>query len=220
MIEAILWDNDGVLVDTERLYLRATQEILAKVGVDLTRDMYIEFFLKQGKGAWHLAEEKGVPAAEVSRLRQERNKLYTRFLDDSPLLIDGAEVTLARLHGKFAMGIVTSSRRDHFEIIHQRTNLLQYFDFVLTGDDYTEYKPDPQPYLMGVERIGFDKEECLVIEDSGRGLIAAKRAGLACWVITTDLTRDSDFSAADKVLSDITEVASQLLKNPQRRRSE
>jgi HAD superfamily hydrolase (TIGR01509 family) len=218
MIEAILWDNDGVLVNTERLYLRATQEILAKVGVDLTRDMYIEFFLKQGRGAWHLAEEKGVPAAEVSRLREERNKLYTEFLHDGPLVIDGAEETLAQLHGRFTMGIVTSSRRDHFETIHQKTSLLQYVDFVLTGDDYVRFKPDPEPYLMGVEKTGLGKEACLVIEDSGRGLIAARRAGLACWVIPTDLTRDSDFSAADSVLTDITEVASQLLKNQQRRR--
>jgi HAD superfamily hydrolase (TIGR01509 family) len=216
MIEAILWDNDGVLVDTERLYLRATREILAKVGVVLTKEMYIDLFLKQGKGAWHLAEEQGISALEVARLREERNTLYSEYLRKEPMVIPGAEETLARLDGKFAMGIVTSSRRDHFEIIHRSTNLLQHFDFILTGDDYVKYKPDPEPYLMGVERIGLDKEQCLVIEDSGRGLIAAKRAGLTCWVIPTELTKENDFSAADRVLDDITEVASQLLRNPKR----
>jgi HAD superfamily hydrolase (TIGR01509 family) len=211
MIKAILWDNDGVLVDTERLYFRATRQILARVGVDLTNELYVELLLRQGRGAWHLARERGVPPSEIEGLRQERNDLYAGFLCQEPLVIDGAEETLARLHGRFVMGIVTSSRKDHFEIIHRSMNLLQYFDFVLTGDDYTTFKPDPEPYLLGVEKAGFEKHECLVVEDSERGLAAAKSAGLQCWVIPTELSEASDFSAADKVLSSITEVAAELL---------
>ena len=56
--KAILWDNDGVLVDTEQLYFEATQQILQSVGIELTKEQYIELFLVQGKGAWHLAEER------------------------------------------------------------------------------------------------------------------------------------------------------------------
>jgi beta-phosphoglucomutase-like phosphatase (HAD superfamily) len=61
MIKAIFWDNDGVLVDTERLYFRATQHVLATVGIPLTKEQYIDLFLVQGKGAWHLAADKGLP---------------------------------------------------------------------------------------------------------------------------------------------------------------
>ena len=75
MIRAILWDNDGVLVDTEPLYFRATREILARVGVDLTQELYVEHLLKQGKGAWHLAAEKGAPPGEIDRMREERNAI-------------------------------------------------------------------------------------------------------------------------------------------------
>jgi hypothetical protein len=60
MIKAIFWDNDGVLVDTERLYFHATQHVLATVGILLTKEQYIALFLVQGKGAWHLAAEKGI----------------------------------------------------------------------------------------------------------------------------------------------------------------
>ncbi len=213
MIKAILWDNDGVLVDTERLYFRATRQILAQVGVDLTQELYVELFLNQAKGAWHLAAERGVTRTEIERLRDERNELYSEFLREEQTVIDGAEETLAKLHGKFVMGIVTSSRRDHFEIIHQSTNLLQYFDFVLTGDAYTKFKPDPEPYLMAVEKTGLGKHECLVVEDSRRGLAAAKSAGIECWVIHSELTARVDFSGADKVLNDITEVALELLQS-------
>ena len=80
MIEAILWDNDGVLVDTEHLYFQATQQVMASAGVELTEALYIEHFLVEGRGAWHLLEERGATAADVGRLRDERNELYGRWL--------------------------------------------------------------------------------------------------------------------------------------------
>jgi len=210
-IKAILWDNDGVLVDTEHLYFRATREVLSCVGVDLTRDLYADLFLKQSKGAWHLAAEKGVSPAEIDRLRDERNARYGRLLREEPTVIAGAEETLARLHGQFQMGIVTSSRRDHFEIIHQSTRVLQYIDFVIASGDYRHAKPDPEPYLLGVQRMGRPIDECVVIEDSERGLTAARRAGLKCVMIPNRLTRHSDFFGASCVLDAITEVTPEFL---------
>jgi HAD superfamily hydrolase (TIGR01509 family) len=202
MVKAILWDNDGVLVDTARLYLRATREALATVGVDLTRELYIELFLYQGKGAWHLAEEKGVSPSKVESLREARNARYAQLLRQGNSAINGAQETLANLHGTFTMGIVTSSNREHFDVIHQATGFLKYFDFAITGGDYTHYKPHPEPYLLGVERTGVSKGECIVIEDSARGLAAARAAGLRCLVIPNPLTAESDFSDAYMVLND------------------
>jgi hypothetical protein len=122
MIEAILWDNDGVLVDTERLYFRATKQVLASVGVDLTKEDYIELILVQGRGAWHLAEEKDVPPAAIERLRDERNALYSRYLHEERVLIAGVEETLRALYGKYRMGIFTSSWKDPFDLLHKFTN--------------------------------------------------------------------------------------------------
>src|SRR5438477_6566993 len=73
MFKAILWDNDGVLVETEHLYFQATQQVLGSVGIELSQEQYIELFLVQGRGAWHLAEEHGVAPSDIDRLRQERN---------------------------------------------------------------------------------------------------------------------------------------------------
>ena len=83
MIKAIFWDNDGVLVDTERLYFLATQRLLATVGVTLTKEQYIEFFLVQGKGAWHLAAQQGIPASAIEQLRHERrsDRIVNRGMD-------------------------------------------------------------------------------------------------------------------------------------------
>jgi HAD superfamily hydrolase (TIGR01509 family) len=104
------------------------------------------------------------------------------------------------------MAIVTSSRRDHFELIHAGTGILPFFAFILCREDYREAKPDPEPYLLAVQRSGREARRCLVIEDSVRGLAAAKAAGLTCWVIPSAQTRGQDFSAADRILPEIGEV--------------
>jgi HAD superfamily hydrolase (TIGR01509 family) len=214
MIKAIFWDNDGVLVNTEHIYYQATQHILASIGITLTPEQYLELFLVQGRGAWHLAEERGFTAADIERLRAERNILYGEWLGRAPLLIDGVAGVLAALHGKYVMGVVTSSRKDHFDVIHRASGLLQYFDFVLTGSDYTHVKPHPEPYLKAVERSGFVPEECLAVEDSERGLAAAKAAGIGCIVVPTALTCRSNFVGAQRVLGSITEIVA-VLQRPE-----
>jgi HAD superfamily hydrolase (TIGR01509 family) len=210
MIKAIFWDNDGVLVNTEHIYYQATQHVLATVGIALTPEQYVELFLVQGRGAWHLAEEKGLTATEIERLRTKRNTFYGELLGRAPLLIDGVAGVLAALHGKYVMGVVTSSRRDHFDVIHRESGLLKYFDFVLTGSDYTRVKPHPEPYLKAVERSGFSQEECLAVEDSERGLAAARAAGIGCIVVPTALTCGSNFVGAQQVLGSITEIVTVL----------
>jgi HAD superfamily hydrolase (TIGR01509 family) len=210
MIKAIFWDNDGVLVDTERLYFLATQQVLASVGFNLTREEYVELFLVQGKGAWHLVEAMGISAAEIARLRHERGEVYTRLLAQNSGMIDGADEVLRSLHGKYKMGIVTSSQKDHFNLIHRSTGLLRYIDFAITEGDVTKTKPDAEPYLRAIERSGFRSDECFAVEDSERGLTSAKGAGLKCYVIPTDLTKGCRFAKADGVLGNIREILTVL----------
>ena len=208
--KAILWDNDGVLVDTEHLYFQATQHVLASAGVDLTEQQYIAHFLVKGQGAWHLLEERGVGADEIARLRDERNDLYGRLLRQGPRAIPGVAETLRQLRGRYVMGVVTSSRKDHFDLIHEHTGLLPYFDFVLTAGDYPRVKPYPDPYLAAVDRSGVGADACIAIEDSERGLEAATLAGVRCIVVPTALTLGGRFVGAHRVLANVTEIPGAL----------
>jgi HAD superfamily hydrolase (TIGR01509 family) len=207
---AIFWDNDGVLVETEHLYFQATQEVFASIGIDLTRDDYVALFLVKGRGAWHIAEQRGVSPADIKRLRNDRNARYSELLAQGPRLAAGVTEVLDALHGRYVMGVVTSSRKDHFDIIHRDTGLLKYFDFVLTASDFTRVKPDPEPYVRAVERSGVPADACVAIEDSARGLESAKAAGISCIIVPTALTRHSDFAAADRVLGSIGELLTVL----------
>ena len=208
---AIFWDNDGVLVDTERWYFQATREVFAEVGVDLTAELYFEHFLSCSSGAWHLASARGLGEADIATLRRARNERYQGLLEQESITIAGVRETLQALRPHFAMGIVTSSRRAHFETIHRRTGLLEFFDFVLTLEDYARSKPAPDPYLAAIARSGLPGDRCLAIEDAPRGLAAARAAALDCWVIPTELTRPANFSGATRILDKVADVASVLL---------
>ena len=205
-IKAVFWDNDGVLVETEHLYFEANRQVLESAGVVLTEDQYIELFLVQGRGAWHLLEERGVAAEEIDRLRNQRNDLYTALIREAPRAVPGVEEVLKSLHGKYTMGVVTSSRKDHFQAIHESTGLLKYFDFVLAIGDYARSKPEPDSYLRAIEMSGFRPEVCIAIEDSERGLLAATRAGLRCLVVPSALTRQRAFAGAHRILSSVNDI--------------
>jgi HAD superfamily hydrolase (TIGR01509 family) len=210
---AILWDNDGVLVDTERWYFDACREALAPAGIELTEAMYLQHWLASAGGILELATGHGLSAERIAALQRDRDLRYERHLREQHLPIAGVQETLAALRPHFAMGIVTSSHRDHFTAIHRRTGFLAFFDFVLACGDYARSKPHPDPYLAGIARTGFRPEECLAIEDTPRGLAAARAAGLDCWVIPTHLSVGADFTSATRVLGTVRDVAS-LLLNP------
>lgn len=203
----LFWDNDGVLVDTEGLYYTASREALARIGFDLTAEQFASVSLATGRSVFELATGD---QSLMKELRNWRNFRYSQLLGGQELLLPEVQATLNGLAAHKQMAIVTSSRRDHFELIHAGTGLLHLFDFILCREDYREAKPAPEPYLLALERSGCEARSCLVIEDSARGLAAAKAAGLTCWVIPSPQTRGQDFSAADRVLDRIGELMEML----------
>lgn len=205
-IKAILWDNDGVLVDTEHLYFAATRDTLARRGIALTEDGYRELFLRQGTGTLHFAAEHGWSEAELAGFRRERSAAYSELLRAGAHVIDGVADVVRKLSPRFSMGIVTSSQREHFDLIHAGSGLLEHFEFVLASGDYANPKPHPEPYLKGLARIGVDKEQCVVVEDSERGLTAATAAGLQCIIVPSRLTAGAAFAGAYRILNEIREL--------------
>lgn len=203
---AILFDNDGVLIDTEYLYYRSNRDILNKAGITLTEEMFVEFFLRQGEGLWKLLPEAQYTPEEVERFRDERNRLYFSMLRNIGGLIDGVKETLLVLRERCTMGIVTSCRKSHFDAMHAQTDIIPLFDFILTRESYEHSKPHPEPYLMALARAGVAPEEAVVVEDSERGLAAANAAGIDCVVIPRGLTAGGSFDGALVVLDSITEL--------------
>ena len=195
MKQFILFDNDGVLVETELWYFRANEKAMKELGVTLELEYYLEL-MKHGGNWWELAQEKGVTVEEINRARERRSRYYQHYLRSENIFIDGVEEVLSELSNDYRMGIVTTSRRVDFELIHHEKKLTRYMDFILCEEDYPRTKPHPDPYLKGLECFGAQAHEAIVVEDSQRGLTAAVSAGIECAVVKNDFTASHDFSAA------------------------
>jgi HAD superfamily hydrolase (TIGR01509 family) len=208
--DVVLFDNDGVLVDTEPLFLRATQELLATVGVEVDAALYREISLVRGASLFDLAEARGSSRDEVRALRERRDARYAELIRAGVEVLPGVRSTLRRLEGLRPMAIVTSSERWHFEDIHRQTGLLSHFEFALTGGDYARHKPHPDPYLAAAARFGVAPARCLVVEDTERGLAAAHAAGMRCIVIPHALSQGSDFARAEQVLPSMEALVGSL----------
>ncbi len=209
-IKAIFWDNDGVLVETEHLYAQAIQQVFDRIGFKADAvELYKEETIKHGRGIFQVAQRVlGFSEEERNQMREERNKIYRSLVAEGVPLKNDVEEVLKQLKasGKYKMGIVTASYKQAFDIVHDKTGVTQYMDFVLTREDFERSKPYPECYLKAVEKVGFTPESCLAIEDSERGILAAKAAGIGCWSVLSDFTMGEGSDQADRSLENLTEI--------------
>ncbi len=195
MKKYILFDHDGVLVETEQWYYLANKRALASLGFDLPRDQYVAN-MANGVSAWEAARSSGRSQTDIQRGRERRNRYYQEYLTTEDIEIEGVLQTLAALADTYRMAIVTTSKRPDFELIHEQRSILDYMEFHLTEEDYERAKPLPEPYLRGLERFGATAAETVVIEDSARGLKSAVAAGIDCIVVANEFTAAHDLSQA------------------------
>lgn len=212
MKKYILFDHDGVLVDTEFWYYKAGERALATIGVPLNKEQYLRD-MNQRLGTWAQAKAAGIDEQTISRLREVRNDYYQKYLRTEAIEIEGVVETLAELSKYVRMAIVTTAKRMDFAMIHEKRHMRQFMDFVLVREDYQFAKPHPEPYLTGLKRFGATKEETLVVEDSPRGLNSAVAAGIDCVIVYNDFTKAQDFSQASYRIKTLMELKDIILSS-------
>jgi len=207
----ILFDHDGVLVDTELwYYYRAGARALADIGFTMDEDQYLRD-MNQGLATWAQARAAGIDEETISRQREVRNGYYQEYLRTERIEIDGVVEALAELATYVRMAIVTTARREDFDIIHEGRHIRSFMEFVLTREDYRLAKPHPEPYLTGLKRFGATRQETLVVEDSSRGLSSAVAAGIDCAIVHNDFTQLQDFSRASYRIDTLSELKDIIL---------
>src|SRR5277367_5320230 len=205
MKKYILFDHDGVLVDTEFWYYKAGERALADVGLALDKDQYLRD-MNRGLGTWAQARAAGIDEQAIGRQREARDDYYQEYLRTEAIEIEGVIEALAELSQHARMAIVTTAKRADFELIHEKRRIRQFMDFVLVREDYELAKPHPEPYLTGLKRLGATKEETLVVEDSSRGLNSAAAAGIDCAIVYNEFTKANDFSQASYRIETLIEL--------------
>jgi HAD superfamily hydrolase (TIGR01509 family) len=221
MIKAVLFDMDGVLVDSEPAHLEVTRESLRLFGLPLPDDEdWEEVFFgrpdRDGLGEWFqhhqiAADIEAVMADKLARFAARFAELVTPFEDGQWLAreLDRRGLPLA---------LVTGARRDEANLVLSRFDLGDVFAVSISSDESVTGKPDPTPYLMGADALGVEASACVVIEDAVPGLRAAEAAG-ATPIVIDRLGRPERFVTVDpvtaldeRVLSTILEMAGLALR--------
>lgn len=206
MIEAILWDNDGVLVDSETLFFEMTRRFFAEAGLQVEAEYWGVEYLGNAKHSYQIAGELGLAPELIPPLLDRRNAAFVERLRSSVPLMPKVRETIEALSGKVRLAIVTGSPRDKVTLMHAAHDLLDHFEVIVTDDEITNAKPHPEPYLKAMELLGVEPSQCLAVEDSRRGLDSAVAAGLRCIAVPNALTRIQSFERAFAIEADVSGV--------------
>ena len=201
MTKAILFDLDGVIVDSEPLHHRAFDLALAEHGIPpIPFDTYADQFSSRGVGLEWAARTLGVEPKALHRRKQE---IYTELLRREARLCDAAAEVIPRLAEAYALAVATNSPRAEAAFVLDRFGLAAHFRAVIGREDYAEPKPAPDAFLAAASHLGVDPAECVIVEDSFKGLTAARAAGIRCFVVPNAYTQDGDLSGATARLASL-----------------
>jgi HAD superfamily hydrolase (TIGR01509 family) len=214
MIEAVLFDLDGLMVDSEPHSLASWQAVLARRGAQFdqaTIDGILGLRLSEtARLAIRLFDLNDEPAA----LAQEKTDYQIAHLDGNVRLMPGLIELLDLIDQRgLQKSIASSGTRAYVRAVLAATHLTDRFNTVITGDDVIHGKPAPDVFLAAAAALHVAPENCLVLEDAPTGAQAAKAANMLCFAVPNDFTRSLDLSPADRIVPSLLDVCALLMRN-------
>jgi HAD superfamily hydrolase (TIGR01509 family) len=193
MIEAVLFDFNGVLVDDEPQHCEALQRVLAEDGITLSREEYYAHYLglddRAGFVEAYRRAQRTLTTDWVKHLIEKKSRLYLDLVNGSIPLVPGARDFVRDAAERFRLGIVSGALRREINTLLARAELLLPFEVIVAAGDVPHSKPNPASYLAALQafklREPIEAASCVVIEDSLHGLQAARAAGMQCVMLTT-----------------------------------
>lgn len=214
MTRGIVFDFDGVLVDSEPLHLRATQAVIAPLGLSVDRTEYYERYLGyDDMGAFQaIARDRGITVTEgdVRALIAAKSVIYQSLLEAGDILYPGAVACVERLATEYPLGIASGALRHEIQAILRAIGLDRHFRFIVASGETAAGKPAPDPYLRAAELHGLAPSHCVAIEDSRWGIESAQTAGMKCVGITHTYP-PSELANADAIVGSLDEFTSKLI---------
>lgn len=203
---AVIWDMDGVIVDTAIYHLKSWQRAFHKRGVEFSEADFKRHFGQRNDLIIGDALGKGVPQSEMDAISREKEDDFRNMIKQDIKALPGAVKLIESLvKNKFKLVLVSSAPRKNIRLLLNGLNIDSYFDTVVCGEDVTEGKPSPQGFLLAAQKLVVKPENCIVIEDAVAGVTAAKRAGMHCLAITNTHPRTS-LKEADLIVDTLETV--------------
>ena len=208
MLKGAIFDLDGLLVDTESLQWQGWGEVLKPFGISLSKEDYLKYAGKAGK----IIEAELIKDYNLnikkSSLLKEKEDLLLKWLRAKPLKAFSFAKEAIKFFKKFKIkvAVVSGGPRNEVEFKLKKIKLYHLIDVIISGSDVKKGKPNPDIYLLGVEKLNLKPKDCISFEDTEYGVKSAKSAGLICVAIPNEFSKKQNFSKANAKFNNLREA--------------
>lgn len=209
MIKTVIFDMDGVIVDTEPVHKYAYYQHFKELNITVSDELFSTFTGNSTRNVFQKIVTTFNLEHDVEELVLRKRHLFNEAFDTKPdlFLIDGVEDLIKSLYDNgFQLILASSASKGTIKRVFNRFNLHQYFTHIVSGEDFPNSKPDPAIFIHAATLSMQDFNECIVIEDSTNGIAAAKAAGLKCIGFISEHSKFQDLSKADLIIDDFSKL--------------
>jgi HAD superfamily hydrolase (TIGR01509 family) len=203
MFKALIFDMDGLMIDSERLYWQVEKDLARSYGKEVQKDTLWKMMGRRPiDGLRIFIEEVGLPISAEEALAMRDGRMRQKYREESEAM-PGLFHILDTFYGKLKLAVCTGAQKEFLEIVVDRLKIRDRFDVLQASDEIQKGKPDPEIYLETCARLEFEPGQCIVLEDSSNGALAGIRAGCYTVGVPSEYSRGQDFSFVDFVASDL-----------------
>ena len=209
MLKAIIFDMDGVIVNSEPLHRKAYFDMFKEFNLDVSNGLYESFTGKSTSAICKELCEIFDLSISHEKLMLSKRKHFKTIFDNDPefQMIDGALSLIKNyFYNNLTLILASSASMTNINRIFKKFDLDKFFKAKISGADLKESKPNPEIFIKAAKLSGFSKSECIVIEDSTNGIIAAKSAGIYCIGFNSPNSKNQIYDTADLVVSNFNEI--------------
>lgn len=216
MPQCVIFDMDGVIVDSEPLHMEAERNVFHSLGISVSPEMHSTFVGISSHLMWRKVIAHFKLAADENDLVELQRSNYNQILKCSENIVPTPGITKtmnALKQDGFRLALASSSGHNQISFFLSRFGIANLFDAIVSGDDVENGKPHPDIFLKAAGNAGSDPDECIVIEDSENGVKAALEANMKCMGFRNENSGNQDLSGADAIISKFDNDTIQLIKS-------